>query len=405
MQPFDLVSVALFGHPDGGIADKLTVADAPDIEAAGFRCGVYNDDGDLHRALAELRPQVIFTFGDASAYPRLHAAPLDVRRRWLHFDAVPSPHALAESALRVFVDVATNDRFPNEPLVSVFTPTYRTGERLLRPFRSLLDQTYGNWEWVVYDDSPDDETFDRLRALAVDDPRVRVFRGDRNCGVIGEVKRRLCGLARGSVLAELDHDDALTDHCLADVVEAFRAFPDAGFAYTDCAEVFEDGDPAGYAPGWGFGFGSYRDETYQGRQYLVTNYPSINSKTMRHIVGVPNHVRAWRRDAYEAIGGYASEVHVADDYELLVRTFLHTRMVHVQRFGYMQFLQRDGGNTQRRRNKEIQRLVRLFHARYEDEIHARFVELGVDDFIWRDGQLDWSTPNPSPAPVANYVLR
>jgi hypothetical protein len=116
-------------------------------------------------------------------------------------------------------------------------------------------------------------------------------------------------------------------------------------------------------------------------------------------------VRAWRREAYERIGGYAPEVHVADDYEILVRTFLQTRMVHVQRFGYLQYLQRDGGNTQRRRNKEIQRLVRLFHERYEREIHERFVELGVDDFIWRNGRLDWSKPNPTPAPIANYVLR
>jgi hypothetical protein len=125
---------------------------------------------------------------------------------------------------------------------------------------------------------------------------------------------------------------------------------------------------------------------------------------MRHIVGVPNHVRAWRREEYERIGGHAPEIHVADDYEILVRTFLHTRMVHVKRFGYLQYLQRDGGNTQRRRNKEIQRLVRVFHQRYEAEIHERFVALGVDDFIWRDGRLDWSVPNPSPAPIANYEL-
>ena len=136
----------------------------------------------------------------------------------------------------------------------------------------------------------------------------------------------------------------------------------------------------------------------------MTNYPSINAKTMRHIVGVPNHVRAWRADAYHAIGGYAPEVHVADDYEILIRTFLHTRMVHIQRFGYIQYIQRDGGNTQRKRNKEIQRLVRLFQMRYEAEIHQRLVDLDVDDFVWRNGSLDFSNANPSPTPIANYIL-
>ena len=323
----------------------------------------------------------------------------------MHYDTVPAPDVLASSALNVFVDVATRDRFPDEPLVSVFTPTYMTGDRLMRPFGSLLAQSYRNWEWVVYDDSPDDDTFVRLRSLAADEPRVRIFRGDGNFGVIGEVKRRLCGLARGRILVELDHDDELTDHCLADVVEAFAKFPEAGFVYTDCAEVFEDGEPAIYPEGWGMGFGSYRKETYKGRELFVTNYPSVNSRTMRHIVGVPNHVRAWRADAYHALGGYGSEIHVCDDYEILIRTFLHTRMVHVQRLGYVQYMQRGGGNTQRVRNKEIQRLVRIFRYRYEHEIRERFAQLGIDDFVCRDGVLDFSVANPDPTPIANYVLR
>jgi glycosyltransferase involved in cell wall biosynthesis len=400
-----LITVALFGHPDPGIAERLRLPSAPDIEADDFDTASYENDATLNRILVERRPHVIFTFGSTESYPRLLAAPLDVRRRWVHFATPPEPAQLAARVLEVFIDVATNRRFPNEPLVSVFTPTYRTGERASRPFRSLLAQTYRNWEWVVYDDSPDDETFEYLRKLADEDQRVRLFRGDRNCGNIGEVKRRLCGLARGDILVELDHDDELTPRCLADLVEAFNTFPDAGFAYSDCAEMFDDGEPAGYPEGWGFGFGSYRWEEFDGRRLLVTNYPSINAKTIRHIVGVPNHVRAWRRSTYHEIGGYASEVHVADDYELLVRTFLATRFVHVQRFGYVQYLTRGGENTQRQRNKEIQRLVRLFAWRYEHQIHQRLVELGVDDFIWRDGTLDWSTPNPPDTPIANYVLR
>jgi hypothetical protein len=188
------------------------------------------------------------------------------------------------------------------------------------------------------------------------------------------------------------------------VVEAFETFPEAGFAYTDCAEVFEDGANASYADGWAFGFGSYRTESLLGRDYTVTNYPGLNAKTVRHIVGMPNHVRAWRRDAYVNIGGYAPEVHVADDYELCIRTFLRTRAVHIRRFGYIQYLSREGANTQRVRNGEIQRLVDAFARRYADEIHDRFVELGVDDFIYNDGNLDWSAGNPSPAPNANYDL-
>jgi glycosyltransferase involved in cell wall biosynthesis len=289
--------------------------------------------------------------------------------------------------------------------VSVFTAAYQTGERILRPYQSLLAQTYTNWEWVVMDDSePGDATHEIVSALADHDHRVRVFRSDRHCGVIGEIKRRCCGLARGEVLVELDHDDELTVNCLADVVEAFATFPDAGFAYTDCAEVFESGLNATYGDSFAFHFGTYRDEEYGGRVYNVMDYPDINAKTVRHIVSMPNHVRAWTREGYAAAGGHSPDVHVADDFELCLRTFLTTRMIHIKRFGYIQHLGDGGENTQRRRNAEIQRLVRYFAGRYEDRIHQRFEELGVDDFIWTENGRDWSR-EPGTRPItANYVL-
>ena len=391
----DRVNVLVIGHPDADLAEHLRVDGMPGTMADGFDVRAVVDDSELAQLLVDEMPHAILTVGAGRTFPVLEAQPLDVRRRWVHVDVdEPDPAEMARTALGVFVDVATNDRFPLLPLVSVFTPTYNTGDRIERAFQSLLAQTYTNWEWVIYDDSPDDETWQRLCAIRARDARVHIFRSDRTCGRIGEVKRRACGLARGSVLVELDHDDELTPQCLADVVAAFDAHPEAGFAYTDCAEVFESGRNASYGESFSFGFGTYRTEHLRGRDYLVTNYPSLNAKTIRHIVGVPNHVRAWRRSAYVTAGGHSPEVHVADDYELLVRTFLTTRMVHVHTFGYIQYLDDEQGNTQRRRNGEIQRAVHLFAERYEDQIHERLLELGSPDFIRTPSGNDWSIEPP-----------
>jgi len=398
------INVLVLGEVPSGWSQQIELVGVPESWETGYHVEVRSDEEGLAEVLATRLPHAIVTIGSLESFPLLASESIDVRRRWIHFDEVPIARTLAHQLTGVFVDVATRDRFPTEPLVSVFTPTYLSGEMIRRTYESLRRQHYRNWEWVVYDDSPDTATFDIVAGLAEHDHRIRLFRSDRPCGVIGEVKRRCTGLAKGAVLLELDHDDRLTARCLGDVVAGFRAFPDAGFVYTDCAEVFEDGENAVYPHGYAFGFGSYRTEDYDGHTYMVSNYPSINSKTVRHIVGVPNHVRAWSRAGLTAAGGYASEVHVADDYELLLRTFLRTRMVHVRRFGYIQTMSRSTGNTHRRRNREIQRLVALFAHRYEEEIHARFEELGVDDFIWTPSGLDWSIPNPDPTPIANYVL-
>ncbi|MFT4040946.1 MAG: glycosyltransferase [Thermomicrobiales bacterium] len=404
---FDLIRVCAFGDCDPAWLANLRLADASSVEAAEFDVTPAPDDADLARLLVTVRPQVIISVGEIEQFPRLLNAPLEYRRRWLHFPTQEDPQHVAAMIMECYIQNVATARFPDYPLVSVFTPTYLTGDLIQRPWQSLRNQVYDNWEWVLYDDSPDDgETFAQLRALAQTDARVQVFRAAEPSGVIGEVKRRCCGLARGAILLELDHDDELTPNAINDVVEAYRHYPDAGFFYTDCAEVFADGTNAVYGDNWAFGYGSYRTETYRGHEYMVSNYPDINAKTIRHIVGVPNHIRAWTREAYQRAGGHSPDLHVVDDYELLLRTFLTTRMVHIMRFGYIQHYHNSAdGNTHRKRNAEIQRLVRYLAAAYNDRIHERLLELGVDDFMWTPGgYLDWDTEAPIPTPAANYRM-
>ena len=384
-----LISVLFIGYD--GDTTNLRLPNMADYEASEFDLLAVENDNDIEFEIALKHFHSICTFGNLDDFSNLNRQQLEIRQRWLHYpDTEVALSDVAYDVMATFLDLTLMDRFPETPLVSVFTPTYKTGVTLLRAYQSLLTQSYDNWEWVIYDDSPDDKTFDIASSLAGDDHRIRVFRSSEPCGLIGEVKRRACGLAKGDIFVELDHDDELTVNCLGDLVEAFEAHPEAGFAYTDCAEVLENGENATYGDGYAFGFGSYRYEDYFGKTYAVTNYPSVNSKTVRHIVGMPNHARAWRREAYFAAGGHNSEIPVADDYELCIRTFLTTRMVHVKRFGYIQHIDSGGSNTQRVRNKEIQRLVRFFADRYNQQIHDRFVELGADDFIWTEEGLDWS---------------
>lgn len=398
--PNDRVSVLAIGAPFS--SEDLILSGMANYEESGFDVVQLLDDKDIYQALAENYFNAIITFGDVSEYENLNGLQLAIRQQWLHYEDLETPPVVvANDIMATFMSSVTTKRFPGNSLVSVFTPTFKTESSLIKPYVSLCEQTYDNWEWIIYDDSPDDRTFKIAEALASFDHRIKVFKSTHSCGRIGEVKRRCCGLASGEIFVELDHDDELTNNCLADIVQAFNEFPEAGFVYTDCAEVLENGENATYPEGYAFGFGSYRKEFYNGRAYMVANYPSVNSKTVRHIVGMPNHARAWRRDAYFAAGGHSPEVHVADDYELCIRTFLTTRMVHVRRFGYIQNIDSKGSNTQRVRNREIQRLVKYFSDHYNQSIHDRFVELGVDDFIWTDSGLDWNL-SPSENFQANY---
>jgi len=396
-----LLTVAVFGAAS---LELRTPGPDREHETRELRCLCFADDRDLEAVLVRERPHAIVSFGEMARYQNLMTAPFAVRKRWVHFADTSDLDEIGRATWYCLLHNAFENR-PDPPLVSVFTPTYRTGGRIRRPLQSLLGQSYTNWEWVVVDDSDDGgATFAELSRLCGRDHRIGAYRAHRHSGRIGEVKRIACGLARGAILVELDHDDELTEGALDAVVAAFAQFPEAGFAYTDWAEVFEDGRNATYGPDWAFGYGVDRMEDYRGRAYLVHAAPHINAKTIRHIVSAPNHIRAWRRDAYWAIGGHCPEMSVADDYELCVRTFLHTRMIRVPRLCYVQFYNTTG-NTQRVRNQEIQRLTRNIQEWYDRRIHDRFVELGVEDFVWdaARGATDWSRPNPPIEPHCTLI--
>ena len=379
----DSLVIVVFGVEKISLKSPYPV---PQFETSALDCRCYKTDDDLNRVLAKERPVAIVSIGEShEKFPNLVQAPSFIRQMWTHFKPDENPDVIGSNAFHCFLCNAMEFGRP-VPLVSVITTSYKTGDKILRPFHSLLAQTHADWEWVVLDDSDDgDETFDRLSEIAKMDYRVRVYKESRHSGSIGNVKRTAFDLARGDFLVELDHDDQLTPQCLEWLVSGYAQHPEVGFIYTDFAECYEGGAPVKYEPGWGLGYGTYREEMHNGMKYSVVNCPHINAKTIRHIVAAPNHVRSWRTQVYRTIGGHGPKIHVADDYELMVRTFLATRMGHIPKMAYVQYRNKDG-NTSQTRNQEIQRLVRYLSIQYDGRIHERLLELDVDDFVWNPSQ-------------------
>jgi hypothetical protein len=386
-----LPTLCVFGH-DGL---KLITPMQEDYEEKRLDCRCYSSDSCLEQVLIQDKPHVIMTVGDRSSFPNLIKAPFEIQKRWLHYDTLPDLTQLGIDAYGRYLTNVFNCREEDDnPLVTVFTPAYETGDKIYRPFRSLKEQTYTNWEWIIVDDSDDDgKTFKMLCNVAKKDHRIQVFKPWEHSGIIGKVKNWACSLGKGHILVELDHDDELTDYALDYVVKGFRQFPEAGFLYTDCAEIYENGTSHTYRKGWAFGYGSYSDVEYKGKLYKSGSAGNLNAKAIRHIVSSPNHIRAWRKSFYESIGGHNKELHVGDDYEIMVRTFLKTRMIRVPELCYIQYI---SNTAQQTRNKDIHRHVRSMRGHYDRMIHERLLELGCEDFVWDEesGCSNYNIPNP-----------
>jgi len=359
---------------------------------------------DVFSDYTKYRPDIIISFRNNIQIPNYQLA-----RIHYHYDDMIPDNVLANDIVCRSVFTACQIL---RPRFSIFTPVYKTGERILRTYESLANQTNSNWEWVVVDDSPDEETWNILKTISSKDYRVKLHRVyPLTGGNIGLSKHRAATLCDGDWLVELDHDDALTSNCLEVCDDAIHRFPDSGFLYSDCVEQSDSGEFIHYDHDWtgnwyarednffDFGYAGHSWVHVDGVDRLAHWYPDINPLTIRFNISMPNHVRVWERNLYHKIGGHNKSIPVADDLEILIRTFLNTRMTHIKKVLYLQY--NNGNSTVNNNSIDINRRARLIRDHYDLMIHNRIIELGFNDWNW-DDELGHSQKLQNRTPIRKF---
>ena len=89
-------------------------------------------------------------------------------------------------------------------LVSIVIPTYNHAKFIGKALKSVLDQTYENWEAIVIDNQSTDQTSKILSNYT--DPRIKCFKINNN-GIIAKSRNLGIKKATGEWIAFLDSDD------------------------------------------------------------------------------------------------------------------------------------------------------------------------------------------------------
>lgn len=111
----------------------------------------------------------------------------------------------------------------SQPLVSVVMPSYNQVGFIEAAIRSVLEQDYPNIELIVADGGSDDGTVDLLKALQMNDGRLRWF-SRRDSGPSQAINAAL-DKALGTVVGWLNSDDLYTSGAVRRAVDAFQANP------------------------------------------------------------------------------------------------------------------------------------------------------------------------------------
>ena len=90
------------------------------------------------------------------------------------------------------------------PLVSIVIPTYNQGNYIGKAIKSLINQTYQNWEAIIIDNHSTDQTFQEIKNYS--DSRIKYFE-IKNNGVIAKSRNYGISISKGDWIAFLDSDD------------------------------------------------------------------------------------------------------------------------------------------------------------------------------------------------------
>jgi len=120
--------------------------------------------------------------------------------------------------------------------VSIITPCYNSSQFLEETIKSVLNQTFTDWEWIITDDQSTDNSVEIIQKIS--DPRIQLIIAKKNGGA-GHARNISLKKAKGRFITFLDADDFWEKNFLEEMV-AFMKKHNAEIAYSNYARCDEN---------------------------------------------------------------------------------------------------------------------------------------------------------------------
>ena len=254
-------------------------------------------------------------------------------------------------------------------MISIITPVYyKSIPYLEETYKSLLEQTHQDWEWVTVLNNGG-----RIPEYIAKDERVKIFIAEDDSpehNQIGRLKGFACSKALGDIFVELDSDDILISTALEEIIDAFKD-PKLAMVYSNSASFKND---SWESPKFGTAYG-WESRPYFYKEHELNEMVAwpVSAHMMRYVFWAPDHVRAWRAGAYKAIGGHNTELKTGDDHELCCRLYIQygaAGFKHIDKCLYLYRLH--GENASFTNNEEVQIQTTQNYLKYSRSLAKRW---------------------------------
>jgi glycosyltransferase involved in cell wall biosynthesis len=188
---------------------------------------------------------------------------------------------------------------------------YNRDRYLAQAIKSVLAQTFTDFELLIWDDGSSDRSVEIARDYEKQDKRIKVIAALHTGR--GQALTDAIATTKGKYLGIVDSDDLLAPEALEETAKVLDSQPHIGMVYTDYLVIDEQGTVKGLGK---------RCQIPYSKDRLLLDFMTF-------------HFRLMRRELYEEVGGVDPDFKAAQDYDLCLRLSEVTEIVRVEKPLYL----------------------------------------------------------------------
>jgi len=184
------------------------------------------------------------------------------------------------------------------PMVSIIIPAYNVQRYVAETIRSVVSQTWRDWELIIVDDASTDDSWQQIEMTAAGDTRIRLFRNSENRGV-GAAANQGFREANGLYVARLDADDVAYPNWLENRLAHMKADVSRVLVSGSRSLIDEDGKHIG--------------RTHEDQLSTILAWELIFGNP------IPQSGTVCSMEAVRRVGGYDERFRTGQDWDLWVK--------------------------------------------------------------------------------------
>lgn len=130
----------------------------------------------------------------------------------------------------------------NNPVISIILPVYNGGRFLSLALKSVLQQTFTDFECILVNDGSTDDSEAIIQTFT--DSRIIYVKNEKNSGLIFSLNRGI-EMARGKYIARMDADDICLPQRLEKQYEYLELHPETAVVATSIIFINNEGEHTG----------------------------------------------------------------------------------------------------------------------------------------------------------------